>query len=185
MKIIKFCLIACLIFCSVLTITACNDRFGGLSLSPNDTVIGGTIFDTKNLKLVQADITGETNYAVKVIGSTTPLNDQSWEKWFQDQESDVSGKIAVALRLEYTDEIASDPNATLTLPASTTTTETKSYILSEITDGRIDNNYIYIILNPKHDIVTMNIDYMADDEHKDITYTIDMINVNTDSNRLE
>ena len=34
---------------------ACNNNIGGISINTTDTVVGGTVFDTKNLKLAKAD----------------------------------------------------------------------------------------------------------------------------------
>ena len=182
MKIIKFVIIIALAITPILT-TACDSRFGNISICPETTVIDGSTFDTKHLRLIQADTSGEINYAVKVIGKTKPLNDQSWNKWFGDEECDVVGKIAVALRLEYIEEIITDSSSSITISAPLL--EPKTYLLSELPNKQIDSTYIYLILNPRYDIVTINLDYTIDNEHRDITYTIDMINVNTDSSRLE
>lgn len=183
MKILKFVLII-LIFTNIGLLSACKQQFGGLSINKDNITINETTFDTKNLKLIKSDPKGEVNYSIKVIGKTTPLSDYDWNKWFGEEESDIAGNIAVCLQLDYSPEIANDPNATITLPDSVSTNTTKTLKIQDIKDSTNDNNYIYLILNAKHDIVYITIDYTTNNKHKDIIYEIDMININSDSERL-
>ena len=179
-------LIVMLIILSNIFVVACdNDAFGGMSINSTDTVVGGTVFDTKNLRLLRGDVRGDIDYSVKVIGSTTEVNDSTWNKWFGDEESDVLGKLVVCLKLKYDDKLANDPNATITLPDYSSEDGTKTFVLSEVQDGTVDNNFVYIILNPKHNQVTMVLTYTHNKTKKETRYLIDMVGVNVDFSHLQ
>ena len=179
-------LIVMLIILSNIFVVACdNDAFGGMSINSTDTVVGGTVFDTKNLRLIRGDVRGDIDYSVKVIGSTTEVNDSTWNKWFGDEESDVLGKLVVCLKLKYNDKLANDPNATITLPDYSSEDGTKTFVLSEVQDGTVDNNFVYIILNPKHNKVTMVLTYTHNKTKKETRYLIDMVGVNVDFSHLQ
>ncbi|MBQ4558560.1 MAG: hypothetical protein IJA61_04230 [Clostridia bacterium] len=148
-----------------------NEKLGGLSLNNSDTVINGTIFDTKNLDIIPNDIIAKSDYAVKVIGATTPLSDSDYDRWFQNAESDPLGKLAVCIKLELEDKVLKDANATITL---LTAKDSKTDKLSDVKDG---DNYIYLILNTYHDWVEIVIDYKDGKTSKDINYNINLVDV--------
>ncbi len=175
MKFLKKLLVIIVILISIFSFTACESSIGGISITPQDVAIDGTIFDTKNLKIVAGDIKGDINYCIKVVGHTDPVNDSTWARWFGDEESDIYGKLIVCLKLEYSQHVANDPDATITLPISPDSDELASYKISDFSDGE---NYLYLILNPRHDLLHLTINYMLDSTPKDIKYLIDLMDVN-------
>ena len=175
---LKSILILIILVLNIITLTACDSTIGGISINASDTVVNGTIFDTKNLKMVEGDLKGDINYSIKVYGSTNSVNDSTWAKWFGEEESDINGKIIVCMKLEYNNDIANDPDATISLPTSTDNKEElKTYKLSEVSDG---DNYVYLILNPRRDLIEMTINYTFNNKLKDIKYLIDLMDVNAE-----
>ncbi len=179
MKIIKNIIIVLAIILNLFCLTACIHPTGGIRVNNTDTIVEGTIFDTKNLRVTDGDITTDYNYSVKVQGYTSEVDDATWNKWFGGEEHDVSGKIIACLLLEYGDDVASDPDATITMPSRTDHTST---ITNKILDMPKEEDHIYLILNPMLDIVNVTIDYTKDNEHRDIKYRIDLMEINTNTN---
>ena len=173
-----------IVFNSIFILSACSYQIDGLVISKNNITIDETLFDTQDLKLIKSDAKGETNYSLKITGTTTPLSDYDWQKWFGEEDSDISGKIAVCLQLIYPHEILDAHNSTLSIINTEDKTILQSYKITEIPTYLINENYIYIVLNPKYDIISIQLDYTMNNIHKDITYEIDMLNINSDSERL-
>ena len=163
---------------------ACQDQLGGLIINSSDTVIGGTVFDTKSLKIIPNDIRGDADYSVKVTGSTEALSDSDWDKWFGDDNPDPLGKMAVCIKLEYLEKIAKDKDANISIVASDSE-ESKTYLLSEVQDGTEVEPYIYLILNPYHDWFEVTLNYKENNKNKKVNYRIEVLEVQTPKERIQ
>jgi len=154
---------------------------GGIQLSGHDTMVNGTLFDTKNLMITEGDITKDYNYSIKVMGRTGEVNDSTWHAWFGDEMWDVTGKTIVCLPLIYNSDIANDNNATINISAIGSTTSSSVNISQSDTNDANTNTY-YLILNPREDRIEVTINYESKTKPKDIKYLIDLMDVNSDSN---
>jgi len=169
---------------SICIIPSCKTDIGGISITASNIIINDTTFDTDNLKIISGDIKGDINYCIKIVGHTNPVDDYTWDKWFKNQESDIYGKLIVCLKLELSNNVINDPDSTINLPINSENKENiNSYKINAVKDG---NNFIYLILNPRHDLINITINYTEKNTPKSIKYLIDLMDVNaTVSGALE
>ena len=154
---------------------------GGISVNSHDTIVNGTIFDTKNLQLIAGNITGDYDYSIKVMGNSTPVNDSTWNMWFENEEEDVSGKIIVCLMLDCSEVVQIDNNATITI-APEDTEDSLPIQITSMSTYNSKTQSVYLVLNPKHDNIDIIINYTENDTQKDTRYLIDLMDVNSDNN---
>ena len=180
MKSLSKTIILLLLIISASYLCSCQDYFGGISINKN-IIINETTIDTNNLKLIAGDVTKDYDYSIKIMGYTNPVDDRTWNTLFKDEQWDISGKIVVCIQLEYPDTVAMDNDATITIKPIDSKNETIISINELIhTEDQINN--VLIFLNPRHDQVDLTIDYSLNQEHKDIKYHIDLMDVNTNTN---
>jgi len=86
--------------------------------------------------------------------------------------------------LELSNNVINDPDSTINLPINSENKENiNSYKINAVKDG---NNFIYLILNPRHDLINITINYTEKNTPKSIKYLIDLMDVNaTVSGALE
>ncbi len=162
----------------IILCTSCTNPLGQISLPDEYISLDGTMFVTKNLSILPNNLREDANYSLIIQGTTSEISEEDWHKWFGTEEWDVNGRLAVVLRLEYDHILLSDPNANINIKGLDNTDLDKTYLISDLPSYLIDDQYIYLVLNIKHNLLVLSISSQSKSKTYTTKYLINMIDVN-------
>ena len=178
--------LASIIITICITISAlsvgCINPLGDISLPDDSINLDGTMFVTHNLELLPNNLRDDANYSIMVKGTTTEISEEDWHKWFGDEEYDVSGRLAIVLRLRYDHKLRQDNNASISITGIDNTDLNVNYLVSDLPHFLKDDKYIYLVLNIKHNLIVLTITHHINDTEYSTKYLINMIGVNFEMN---